>query len=152
MAGTETRSVFRRAAVPITITTADGERTVLCHRVTFRHAQPWLDAWFEWAQAAETGDTARFTVLALRLVKAGLPEPDPDCSPSCPCAGNAGLHAEIDLLDGEDFNALFEGVLDVNRPKGSPPMSPAAVGLTPRKRWPVSYLLDFARKTRSTFL
>lgn len=154
---TERRSASYAKPISVTITTPEGEpRTVTCHRVTFRHSQPWLEAWVEWASGRagdaidwHASDRGRMTRLALAIVKAGLPEPDPENEHPriCVCSANAGLHAQLDVLAADEFEELFEAVLEVNRPKGAAPRTPAGAGLPRGNRWSATALVGFVRRT-----
>jgi hypothetical protein len=130
------RSIFVRKPVAVTVSVeGEDEQTLLIHRIPARHAHEWEKVWSEFNPTYLELSPAQMQDFVVRIVKAGIPEPDPACSQKCPCwTGRSGLHELIDRLGREEIDVLYGAVLEANVPK-EVATKVAAAGSASTRRW-----------------
>ena len=114
-------SVFVRDPIHVTLHLPEGRaREVVVRRVPARHSAAWDAFWASLTPEFMELTPQQSIDQELRFVKAGIPEPRESCPPHCACAGNRGIHADIDVLGREELDRLFFAVQSVNSPKEVP--------------------------------
>lgn len=130
------RAIFVRDPIHLDLHLPQGRtRHVVVHRLPARHYAEMDDFWASLPAAIIEVSKQQAVDQVITFVKAAIPEPREGCAPTCACAGNAGIHDDIDLLGYDELQRLYDACASVNSPKGlpdRPDLMPAASGVMKR--------------------